>query len=1799
MNKKMRITLSKLLVFVMIIQMSIPITASAAEKPARGTVSEYGYSDEEEALTADDEKTVVIENNAVHLNAAATTVETKEIEFTIKNVETGKLIKTYEEENTPLTVDGENGEAGTVFKAISFTDFQNGDLGTYQVASFISRDYNKGIKSSTWVGDDNYDAVVKVHGDAGIGGWESIVIVPNGDGTVSFKDSRFKKYITINGQNQLEGRLIDDYTKENLTNKEKFIIQTDAKPTEINDLSVISTSRTTETLELTWTRSKSIYTGLQLFMKGPNDPEYRKIADLSDEDTYQVTGLQAGTQYSFRLLVINGNGNPNDTSISTYSNETTAVTRAGQKPATPTNLHIQESGSGKYRISWDPAENAKQYRVQRAASMFGNYEDIGTVSENFMEIDLPGNPYDNFFHIVAINDAEESEVSTYISLEKELFGDHTIIFSPSDDTAKIDELIETLFHKQNDASTDAQFNGEQWQIYFKPGDYTNTACMNLGFYTSFNGLGKTPYDVKLNNIAIPDYLGGNNATCNFWRSAENLSIINTGNAQGNAQYGSWRGDWFNWAVAQAAPLRRVYSERPVAYDWNYGWASGGYVADSYLVGKDVEGNGAGTWSGQQFYTRNTRIEGNAFGTTLNNFFQGVEAPNLPNEAGVAAGTSRALMKGNGYSNWKIPGENGAQQVFTNVETTPKIAEKPFLYLDDNKEYQVFVPSLRKDTKGISWSRDNMGEGTSLPLSTFYVAKPSDTAAVINEQLAAGKNIYFTPGTYHVEVPIRVNRKDTVLLGTGMASIIPDNDESAMEIADVDGVRIAGLIFDAGEYSKDLLIVGEKGSHNDHSDNPIILQDLFFRVGGTTNKLTKADDALEINADDTIGDHFWIWRADHGAGVKWYGNVSKHGLIVNGNDVTCYALFNEHFQEYHTLWNGDNGATYFYQNETCYDPISQEAWMSHDGTVNGYASYKVADNVENHYAVGLGVYNVFIFTGPTYDSSEVQIALDNAIEVPDKDGVLIENACLQTFADEEKVLQEIRSVVNGQGDPVSSGTDSVTGEPGTKWDRTFLLYYCNGKAEGSSREVKKLYEDLRDFYENHKNDNRPANKSDEEWAAFQNALNKAKEKTDGDVPSSVSWPIESTKAEYSEVLNTLIDFVATDDQIQTAKASLSDAIKNAETLSGNDYTDTSWEAFRKALDDAKNLVAQNENSEYSKYVSALDALQKAKKALVVKGNEMAVARASLSNAITAAGQFQKSDYTEESWADFAQALSVAEALNENGNATVNEITAATSTLIDAQNALVYATGNPSDNDNPDNGANQEPDNNTNQESGNNGSQGSDNNDSQGVNNDTDNNANQSVNNGTNNGQNQNPDNNGNQNANNGSSQFPDNGGNQSADNGQNQNPDNNGSQNTNNGSSQFPDNGGNQGINNGQNQNPDNNSSQNANNSSSQFPDNGGNQGINNGQNQNPDNNGSQNANNGSSQFPDNGGNQGINNGQNQNPDNGQNQSPDNNSSQNANNGSSQFPDNGGNQGINNGQNQNPDNGQNQSPDNNGSQNINNGSSQFPDNVGNQSTDNSENQGINNGQNQNPNNGENQTTNNGENQMIDNDGNQTASNGENQVVDNNENQTANNGENQVIDNGGNQNANNGGNQVENPGNISSGTMNSETEKNTSSVKLNATSIPLQVGKSTTALKIKKKKPGNDKVVKWTSSNKKIVTVTKKGKIKAKKVGTAYVTVTMKSGATAKCKVKVQKKKVTTKKLTTDAKKVTVKIKKKVQLNVARNPITATEKITWTSSDQNVATVTNKGKVTGKKAGKATITAATTNGKKIKFTVTVKK
>jgi hypothetical protein len=275
---------------------------------------------------------------------------------------------------------------------------------------------------------------------------------------------------------------------------------------------------------------------------------------------------------------------------------------------------------------------------------------------------------------------------------------------------------------------------------------------------------------------------------------------------------------------------------------------------------------------------------------------------------------------------------------------------------------------------------------------------------MNAALRSGKHLLLTPGTYDLSEPIKVERKDTVVLGLGFATLRPVHGTEALVLGDADGLIVSGLLFDAGEVvSPSLLRVGEGHGSQRHREDPISLSDIFFRDGGAGIGKTKSN--LVIESNDVLVDHTWIWRADHGAGVGWEKNLSENGLTVDGDDVTIYGLFVEHHQKYQVLWNGERGRTYFYQSEIPYDPPTQAAWTSGKG-VDGWASYKVADGVKEHEAWGLGAYSVF---------RHPDVVLSRAIEAPEVPGVRFHH--MVTVALDDK--GEITHIINGTGDAATT------------------------------------------------------------------------------------------------------------------------------------------------------------------------------------------------------------------------------------------------------------------------------------------------------------------------------------------------------------------------------------------------------------------------------------------------------------------------------------------------------------------------------------------------------------------------------------------------------------------------------------------------------------------------------------------------------------------------------------------------------------------------------------------------------------
>lgn len=554
------------------------------------------------------------------------------------------------------------------------------------------------------------------------------------------------------------------------------------------------------------------------------------------------------------------------------------------------------------------------------------------------------------------------------NFHSELFGENVYIFTPKDDPEEVNALLQEIYNKQETN----QFGEERYGIYFMPGEYDESIEVNVGYYMQVAGLGVMPTDTKIESLQctarwLGDDPNNHNACCNFWRGVENISL----------------GSNTMWAVSQATFMRRTQVDGALYLHDEYGWCSGGFLADSNSELMTDSG------SQQQWLSRNCNWKA-WMGSNWNMVFVGIQEGKAP------VGT------------W--PGVP-----YTEIETTEWIQEKPFLIYDEKEGFQIFVPEVRENSTGVSW--EGGAEGTRIPITDFYVAKAGvDNAQTMNQALADGKHLFLTPGIYPLEEPVQVTRPDTIVLGTGLATLVSQNGNACMETADVSGLIIAGILFDAGETeAENLMVVGSDAAKAAETavvsqsatqpGNFITLSDLFFRVGGTATALpTKVKQCVTLNSDNIVGDNFWVWRADHGDQVAWDKNTADTGIVVNGDNVTMYALMVEHFEKYQTVWNGENGKVYMYQSEIPYDVPNQSVWMSHDGTQEGYASFYVNPGVQKFEAHGLGIYLY---------NRDTEVMLHTAMEVPKRQGVKVRNICTVMLNGHPGM----RHIINDEGEAV--------------------------------------------------------------------------------------------------------------------------------------------------------------------------------------------------------------------------------------------------------------------------------------------------------------------------------------------------------------------------------------------------------------------------------------------------------------------------------------------------------------------------------------------------------------------------------------------------------------------------------------------------------------------------------------------------------------------------------------------------------------------------------------------------------------
>ena len=562
------------------------------------------------------------------------------------------------------------------------------------------------------------------------------------------------------------------------------------------------------------------------------------------------------------------------------------------------------------------------------------------------------------------------------------FGPNVVVITPSMPQSQIQATLDGISTQQ----VPNQFGTQRNAVLFEPGTYGSAQSplvFQLGYYTQVAGLGATPSAVVINGAVDVfnqcDGSGACDGLTNFWRSLSNLTLNVTLPAHPPA-YAPENGEDDNcknsndlFAVSQAAPVRSVIVNGAlILQDYcNRGFVSGGFFANDELNGF------VGNFGQQQYFTRNSTI-GQWSNAVWNQVFLG--------DNGAPA---NAFGPGVGQ--------------YTNVPSTRVSEEPPFLTSDSAGNWSVFVPAVQHNSVGPNYAGGSEA-GTSLPISSFFVANPATSVQAINGALGLGQNLILTPGVYDLAQPIDVVNPNTVVLGLGFATLIPTNGNAALKTASVPGIKVSGLIVDAGPVNSPVLVqIGGKNAGGTHDRNaPTLVSDVFFRIGGA--EPGQATTSLVVNADNAILDDIWAWRADHGAGVGWNSNRADTGVVVNGDNVSAYGLFVEHYQKFEVIWNGQNGENVFLQNEMPYDPPSQAAWMS-STTTDGYAALLVSPNVTSFQGYGMGSYSFF--------NQGVPIYATQAFQAPTTPGVQFHDL-LTVFLDATHGQGGILSVIDGTG-----------------------------------------------------------------------------------------------------------------------------------------------------------------------------------------------------------------------------------------------------------------------------------------------------------------------------------------------------------------------------------------------------------------------------------------------------------------------------------------------------------------------------------------------------------------------------------------------------------------------------------------------------------------------------------------------------------------------------------------------------------------------------------------------------------------
>ena len=385
-----------------------------------------------------------------------------------------------------------------------------------------------------------------------------------------------------------------------------------------------------------------------------------------------------------------------------------------------------------------------------------------------------------------------------------------------------------------------------------------------------------------------------------------------------------------WAVSQAVPFRRMHVRGNIVLHQNGGWASGGWMSDAL-----IDGN-VGSGPQQQWISRNTEW-GSWTGSNWNMVF-----------VGVVQSAGGRMARPALHQDRRRPRSFARSRSCKSMR--PATTASAFRRCAPTARASPGAPA-RRPGKSIPHRRSSTSPGrTSTP-------PPPSTPSWPRARTCCSR-----PASTTSTDTIRVTRANTVVLGLGFATLRPTNGTAAMTTADVDGVIIAGLLFDAGAAN----LAGPARSRARTEarpatpSNPISLHDVFFRVGGAAVGRARRSicrSTATTPSSITPGSGAPT-TAPESAGRATPARTAWSSMATTSPSTAC---------SWSTTRSSRCCGTATAGASTSISPRSPTILPTRRATParpasNGWASYKVADNVTSHEAWGLGIYSVFLQSG---------------------------------------------------------------------------------------------------------------------------------------------------------------------------------------------------------------------------------------------------------------------------------------------------------------------------------------------------------------------------------------------------------------------------------------------------------------------------------------------------------------------------------------------------------------------------------------------------------------------------------------------------------------------------------------------------------------------------------------------------------------------------------------------------------------------------------------------------------------------